>query len=116
MGLDATISEVCLQAVVDDFNYRRSRFYNVFEIIYWRGNRLLHEWMERRYQSQGGRGSFNGIPLRLRKQCLIEMINDASRSGRFKKMIPRVHIRIIEQQCVYRVDECEGAFYYEASY
>jgi hypothetical protein len=48
------------------------------EIQYWRKHNALHSWMENLYQAKGGTAeSFNCIPLRLTKEDLLELIEDA---------------------------------------
>lgn len=48
------------------------------EIMYWRKHNALHSWMENLYQAKGGTAeSFNCIPLRLTKEDLLELIEDA---------------------------------------
>lgn len=45
---------------------------------YWRKHNALHSWMENLYQAKGGTAeSFNCIPLRLTKEDLLELIEDA---------------------------------------
>lgn len=48
------------------------------ELQYWRKHNALHSWMENLYQAKGGTAeSFNCIPLRLTKEDLLELIEDA---------------------------------------
>jgi hypothetical protein len=112
MGLDAAIREVSFSAVVDDFDYGTSRFLNTFEIIYWRNNRVLHEWMWNRYRFLGGMKEFNGVPLRLYKECMIDLINASRRPGRYRGMINAADTIVLEQGCLYREDA--EAFYYNS--
>lgn len=48
------------------------------EFQYWRKHNALHSWMENLYQAKGGNAeSFNCIPLRLTKEDLLKLIEDA---------------------------------------
>ena len=48
------------------------------EFMYWRKHNALHSWMENLYRSKGGDAeSFNCIPLRLTKEDLLKLIEDA---------------------------------------
>lgn len=48
------------------------------EIKYWRKHNALHAWMEELYRAKGGDAlSFNCIPVRLTREDLDKLINDA---------------------------------------
>ncbi len=48
------------------------------EFQYWRKHNALHSWMENLYRAKGGDAeSFNCIPLRLTKEDLLALIDDA---------------------------------------
>lgn len=75
MGLDMYAFVVPASAVKGDFDVD-TEFKN--ELQYWRKHNALHSWMENLYQAKGGtEKSFNCIPLRLTKEDLLELIEDA---------------------------------------
>lgn len=75
MGLDMYAFVVPTSAVKGDFDVD-TQFKN--ELQYWRKHNALHSWMENLYQAKGGtEKSFNCIPLRLTKEDLLELIEDA---------------------------------------
>ena len=46
------------------------------EFFYWRKHPAIHDWMENLYFERGGKGTFNGIPLLLRKEDLKRLKKD----------------------------------------
>ena len=113
MGLDAYIKEVAPEAVIDDFKYRDTRFFNVHEVRYWRNNRLLQQWMYDEYRSRGGTSKdFNCEPLRVYRETLVKLLNDNRKLGSYRNVITPEDRECIETKCIYNTDI--GAFYYWA--
>jgi hypothetical protein len=75
MGLDMYAFSVPSSAVKGDFDVN-TEFKN--EVQYWRKHNALHSWMENLYRAKGGtEQSFNCIPVRLTKEDLNALIEDA---------------------------------------
>jgi len=75
MGLDMYAFSVPAFAVKGEFDVN-TEFKN--ELQYWRKHNALHSWMENLYRSKGGtEKSFNCIPVRLTKEDLNALIEDA---------------------------------------
>ena len=75
MGLDMYAFAVPQSSVKGDFDLD-TEFKK--ELQYWRKHNALHYWMENLYQAKGGTAeSFNCIPVRLTKEDLLELIEDA---------------------------------------
>jgi len=75
MGLDMYAFSVPASAVKGDFDVN-TEFKN--ELQYWRKHNALHSWMENLYRAKGGDAeSFNCIPVRLTKEDLNALIEDA---------------------------------------
>jgi hypothetical protein len=75
MGLDMYAFAVPASAVKGEFDVD-TEFKK--ELQYWRKHNALHSWMENLYQAKGGtEKSFNCIPVRLKKEDLLELIEDA---------------------------------------
>lgn len=76
MGLDMYAFAVPLADAKGDFEIAEGAIKE--EFMYWRKHNALHSWMENLYQAKGGTAeSFNCIPLRLTKEDLLELIEDA---------------------------------------
>ncbi len=75
MGLDMYAFSVPASVVKGDFDVN-TEFKN--ELQYWRKHNALHSWMENLYRAKGGDAeSFNCIPVRLTKEDLNALIEDA---------------------------------------
>jgi hypothetical protein len=75
MGLDMYAFSVPASAVKGDFDVN-TEFKK--EVQYWRKHNALHSWMENLYRAKGGDAeSFNCIPVRLTKEDLNALIEDA---------------------------------------
>lgn len=75
MGLDMYAFVVPESGAKGDFEMD-SEFRN--ELAYWRKHNALHAWMEQLYRAKGGDAeSFNCIPLRLTREDLNKLIDDA---------------------------------------
>ena len=75
MGLDMYAFSFPASAVKGDFDVN-TEFKN--ELQYWRKHNALHSWMENLYRAKGGtEQSFNCIPVRLTKEDLNALIEDA---------------------------------------
>lgn len=75
MGLDMYAFSVPASAVKGDFDVN-TEFKN--ELQYWRKHNALHSWMKNLYRAKGGDAeSFNCIPVRLTKEDLNALIEDA---------------------------------------
>jgi hypothetical protein len=46
------------------------------KLFYWRKHPDLHGWMENTYQKRGGTEEFNGIPIRLQYDDILQLEND----------------------------------------
>ena len=76
MGLDMYAFAVHADNAKSDFEVAVGGTKEEFQ--YWRKHNALHSWMENLYQAKGGTAeSFNCIPLRLTKEDLLELIEDA---------------------------------------
>ena len=76
MGLDMYAFSVHPDNAKGDFEITDGGTKGEFQ--YWRKHNALHSWMENLYQTKGGTAeSFNCIPLRLTKEDLLELIEDA---------------------------------------
>lgn len=75
MGLDMYAFAVPKSAVEDNFKFN-IKFSK--ELQYWRKHNALHSWMENLYRAKGGtEQSFNCTPVRLTKEDLNALIEDA---------------------------------------
>ena len=76
MGLDMCAFSVHPDNAKGDFEIADGGTKEEFQ--YWRKHNALHSWMEYLYRKKGGKSeSFNCIPLRLTKEDLRELIEDA---------------------------------------
>jgi hypothetical protein len=75
MGLDMYAFVVPQSSVKGDFEVD-TEFKK--DLQYWRKHNALHSWMQNLYCIKGGTAkSFNCIPVRLTKEDLLELIEDA---------------------------------------
>jgi len=76
MGLDQYAFTVYPEKANGDFEVAKGSTKEKF--MYWRKHNALHSWMQNLYRAKGGTAEdFNCIPLRLNKQDLLELIEDA---------------------------------------
>ena len=76
MGLDMYAFTVPLADAKGDFEISEDCPKEEFQ--YWRKHNALHHWMENLYREKGGKAdSFNCIPVRLTKEDLYRLIEDA---------------------------------------
>jgi hypothetical protein len=76
MGLDQYAFAVRKSDIEGNFEVTEDAVKEEFQ--YWRKHNALHSWMENLYRAKGGDAeSFNCIPLRLTKEDLLELIEDA---------------------------------------
>ena len=82
MGLDMYAYKVAKEHALGDFEIARDEedigIIEDNDLHYWRKHHDLHGWMERLYRAKGGDAeSFNCIPLRLTREDLNKLIEDA---------------------------------------
>lgn len=82
MGLDQYALSVKNKAVISRFEFNRD--YEYMEIFYWRKNRFVHNWMEKLYQSLGGKDEFNLKNLQLLPED-IDRLEEDTKSGKIKE-------------------------------
>ena len=82
MGLDQWAFSVKNKAVLSRFEYNRD--YKHDEIFYWRKNRFVHNWMEKLYQSIGGKDEFNMRAVQLLPED-IDRLEEDTKSGKIKE-------------------------------
>lgn len=82
MGLDQWAFSVKNKAMLSRFEYNQDYKYD--EIFYWRKNRFVHNWMERLYESLGGKDEFNMKNLQLLPED-IDKLEEDTKSGKIKK-------------------------------
>ena len=82
MGLDQWAFSVKNKAVLSRFEYNRD--YKHDEIFYWRKNRFVHNWMEKLYESLGGKDEFNMKNLQLLPED-IDRLEEDTKSGKIKE-------------------------------
>lgn len=82
MGLDQYALSVKNKAVINRFEYNQD--YKRDEIFYWRKNRFLHNWMEKLYESIGGKDEFNMKNLQLLPED-IDRLEEDTKSGKIKE-------------------------------
>lgn len=54
------------------------------EVMYWRKNNALHNWMHNLYLAKGGTEEFNCVPVRLTKEDIEKLNEDIH----FNKLVP----------------------------
>ena len=82
MGLDQYAFSAKNKAVINRFEYNQD--YNRDEIFYWRKNRFVHNWMEKLYQSLGGKDEFNMKIIQVLPED-IDKLEEDTKSGKIKK-------------------------------
>ena len=82
MGLDQWAFSVKNKAVLSRFEYNQD--YKHDEIFYWRKNRFVHNWMEKLYESLGGKDEFNMKELQLLPED-IDKLEEDTKSGKIKE-------------------------------
>lgn len=82
MGLDQWAFSVKNKAVLSRFEYNKD--YKHDEIFYWRKNRFLHNWMEKLYQSLGGKNEFNMKIIQVLPED-IDKLEEDTKSGKIKE-------------------------------
>ena len=82
MGLDQWAFRVKNKAVINRFQYNHDYMYK--EFFYWRKNRFLHNWMEKLYQSLGGKEEFNMKIVQLLPEDIDKLEKD-TKSSKIKK-------------------------------
>ena len=81
MGLDQWAFSVKNKAVINRFEYNQD--YKHDEIFYWRKNRFVHNWMEKLYESIGGKEEFNMKNLQLLPEDIDKLEKD-TKNGKIK--------------------------------
>lgn len=82
MGLDQYALKVKNKAVINRFQYDYDYMHK--EFFYWRKNRFLHNWMEKLYESIGGKDEFNMKNLQLFPED-IDRLEEDTKSGKIKE-------------------------------
>ena len=82
MGLDQWAFSVKNKAVINRFEYIQDCKH--YEIFYWRKNRFVHNWMEKLYESIGGKGEFNMKNLQLLPED-IDRLEEDTKSDKIKE-------------------------------
>ena len=82
MGLDQYAFRVKNKAVINRFQYDHDYMHK--EFFDWRKNRFLHNWMEKLYQSLGGKEEFNMKIVQLLPEDIDKLEKD-TKSGKIKK-------------------------------
>ena len=82
MGLDQWAFSVKNKAVINRFQYDNDYMHN--EFFDWRKSRFLHNWMEKLYQSIGGKDEFNPKNLQLLPED-IDKLEEDTKSGKIKE-------------------------------
>lgn len=82
MGLDQRAFRVKNKAVLNRFEFNQDYEHN--EIFYWRKNRFIHNWMEKLYQSLGGKDEFNMKTIQLLPED-IDKLEEDTESGKIKE-------------------------------
>ena len=82
MGLDQWAFRVKNKAVINRFEFNQD--YEHMEIFYWRKNRFVHNWMEKLYQSLGGKDEFNMKTVQLLPED-IDKLEEDTKSGKIKE-------------------------------
>ena len=82
MGLDQWAFSVKNKAVINRFEYNQD--YKHDEIFFWGKNRFVHNWMEKLYESIGGKDEFNMKNLRLLSED-IDKLEEDTKSGKIKE-------------------------------
>ena len=82
MGLDQWAFSVKNKAVINRFQYDNDYMHN--EFFDWRKNRFLHNWMEKLYQSIGGKDKFNLENIQLLPED-IDKLEEDTKSGKIKE-------------------------------
>lgn len=82
MGLDQYALRVKNKAVINRFQYDYDYMHK--EFFYWRKNRFVHNWMERLYESLGGKDEFNMKNLQLLPED-IDKLEEDTKSGKIKE-------------------------------
>ena len=82
MGLDQWAFSVKNKAVINRFQYDNDYMHN--EFFDWRKNRFLHNWMEKLYQSIGGKDKFNLENIQLLPEDIDKLEKD-TKSGKIKE-------------------------------
>lgn len=81
MGLDQWAFSTKNKAVLSRFEYNQD--YKEDEIFYWREDRFVHNWMEKLYESIGGKDEFNMKNLQLLPED-INRLEDDTKSDKIK--------------------------------
>ena len=82
MGLDQWTFRVKNKAVLNRFEYNHD--YEHKQFFYWRKNRYVQNWMEKLYQSLGGKDEFNLKILQLLPED-IDKLEEDTKSGKIKE-------------------------------
>ena len=82
MGLDQYAFSVKNKAVINRFEYNQD--YKHDEIFFWGKNRFVNNWMERLYESIGGKDEFNMKNLQLLPEDIDKLEKD-TKSGKIKE-------------------------------
>ena len=82
MGLYQWAFSVKNKAVINRFEYNQD--YKHDEIFYWGKNRFVHNWMEKLYESIGGKDEFNMKNLQLLPEDIDKLEKD-TKSGKIKE-------------------------------
>ena len=82
MGLDQWAFKVKNKAVINRFEFNGD--YVNDELFYWRKNRFVQNWMEKLYESLGGKEEFNMMPLQLLPEDIDRLEKDTE-SGKIKE-------------------------------
>ena len=82
MGLDQWAFSVKNKAVINRFQYDNDYMHK--EFFDWRKNRFLHNWMEKLYESVGGKDKFNLENLQLLPED-IDKLEEDTKSGKIKE-------------------------------
>ena len=82
MGLDQWAFSVKNKAVISRFEYNQDYKYD--EIFYWRKNRFVNNWMEKLYESIGGKDEFNMRIIQLLPED-IDKLEEDTKSGKIKE-------------------------------
>lgn len=106
MGLDQWAFRVKNKAVLNRFEYNQD--YEHKQFFYWRKNRYVHNWMEKLYQSLGGKDEFNLKILQLLPED-IDKLEEDTKSGKIKEYnksgvfleTSHLNIRNMTQSCVF---------------
>lgn len=82
MGLDQWAFRVKNKAVLNRFDYNQD--YEHKQFFYWRKNRYVHNWMEKLYQSLGGKDEFNMKIVQVLPED-IDKLEEDTKSGKIKQ-------------------------------